>query len=53
MLIDGDDHPVGIEPELFGGRVEDAFIGLVRDDPIDLAGLMPGRFSIGRPPLPR
>ena len=45
MLVDGDDHPRRIEPELLRGRVEDPLIGLVRDDPVDFVRRVAGRLE--------
>ena len=42
MLVDGDDDPRGIQPELLGGGVENPLVGLVRNHPIDFLGVMAG-----------
>ncbi len=51
MLVDGDDHLGGIEPEFPGGGVEDALVGLVRHHPVDLRRIVAGggeRFHLAR-----
>src|SRR3546814_12601722 len=42
MLVDRDDDLFGRKPQLLGGGVEDALVGLVRHDPIDLVGAVSG-----------
>src|SRR3546814_5545518 len=39
---DRDDDLFGRKPQLLGGGVEDALVGLVRHDPIDLVGAVSG-----------
>lgn len=34
MAIDGDDDPIAVESELPAGRIDDADIGLMRNQPI-------------------
>src|SRR3546814_16254437 len=42
MLVDSDDDLFGRKPKLLGGGVEDALVGLVRHDQIDLVGAVAG-----------
>ena len=43
MLIDRHNHLLRWQAKLASGRIEDAFVGLVGNHPIDLVGVVPGR----------
>lgn len=45
MVLDGQDHFVHAQAQVFGGRVDNALIGLVRHKPIDLIGGITGFFD--------
>ena len=45
VVLDGQDHFVHAQAQVFGGRVDNALVGLVRHNPIDLIGGVTGFFD--------
>ena len=45
VVLDGQDHFVHAQAQVFGGRVDNALVGLVRHNPIDLIGGVSGFFD--------